>query len=106
MKYIFLVATITILASCGALNKSNESIEGVYDVSCGKCNFEMTGNGCDLAIQVEGKNYYVEGSNLHEHGNAHAEDGMCVVTLKAKVKGTISKGVFVAESLELLPYEK
>lgn len=106
MKNVLFLTILTVLASCGSLNKKSESISGTYDVSCGKCVFEMTGESCDLAIEVDGKYYYVEGSELHDHGDAHAEDGMCNVRRKALVTGEIKKGVFIAESFELLPYEK
>ena len=66
------------------------------------CNFEMTGEECALAIRIEGKEYYVEGSAIDEHGDAHADDGLCTVVRKAKVKGVIKKGVFVAEMIELI----
>jgi len=105
MKNILFVALTAFLVSCGSLNKTSEPITGTYDVSCGKCNFDMVGDACELAIEIDGKYYYVEGSGLHDHGDAHAEDGMCNVRRKAKVKGTIKNGAFVAESLELLPYE-
>ena len=106
MKQLIFLFALTVLASCGSLNKTNQSISGTYDVSCGKCVFEMTGESCDLAIEVDGKYYYVEGSGLHDHGDAHAEDGMCNVRRKANVQGEIKKGVFVAQSFKLLPMEE
>lgn len=39
---------------------------------------------------------------MDEHGDAHAEDGFCSVVRKAKVKGSVIDGRFVAESFELL----
>lgn len=88
------------------MNKSNDEIAGTYDVSCGTCNLEMTGSGCALAIEIDEKLYYVEGSDLHDHGDAHAADGLCTVRRDAKVVGKIKNGVFIAESLELLPYKQ
>lgn len=63
----------------------------------------MTGSACELAISIDGKSYYVEGTELHDHGDAHASDGMCTVRREAQVTGQIRKGVFVAESFVLLP---
>jgi len=105
MKHLFFISALFLLASCASLNKSAEPISGVYTVSCGKCNFEMTGDACDLAIEVEGNYYYVEGTGLHDHGDAHADDGLCSVKRKAKVTGEIKKGVFVSTSFELIPVE-
>lgn len=98
------VAVIS-LASCASMKEGKSPIEGTYNVSCGVCNYEMTGAECALAIKIDDKMYYVEGDDLHEHGNPHAEDGLCNVERQARVKGVITKGVFVAETLELLPYK-
>ena len=103
---IFFGACALILVSCGTMKQGKEPIVGVYDVSCALCNFDMTGDECDLAIKIDEKYYYVEGSSLQDHGNEHASDGMCNVVRKADVKGKIKHGVFVAESFELLPYEE
>ncbi len=106
MKQLFFIGVFALLASCGSLNQSTAPMSGVYTVSCGKCNFDMTGDECDLAIEVDGKYYYVEGTSIHDHGDPDAEDGMCSLKRKAQVTGEIKRGVFVAESFELLPLEK
>ena len=103
MKHLFILSALLLLASCGSLNKSAEPLSGVYTVSCGKCNFEMTGDECDLAIEVDGKFYYVEGTNIHDHGDPDADGGMCTRKREAQVTGQIKHGVFVAESFKLLP---
>jgi len=105
MKGLVFIAAIALLVSCGSLEKSGEKISGTFAVSCGMCNLDMTGDACALAIEIEDKTYYVEGSDLHDHGDAHAQDGLCTVRRDAKVVGQIKKGVFVAESLELLPFK-
>ena len=102
LKIISLSAIVFFIASCATMKNTNNSIEEIYDVSCGMCNFEMTGEECALAIRIEGKEYYIEGSAIDEHGDAHADDGLCTVVRKAKVKGVIKKGVFVAEMIELI----
>ena len=102
LKIISLSAIVFFIASCATMKNTNNSIEEIYDVSCGMCNFEMTGEDCALAIRIEGKEYYIEGSVIDEHGDAHADDGLCTVVRKAKVKGVIKKGVFVAEMIELI----
>ena len=75
----------------------------MVDASCGKCNFGMTGDKCDLAVKLGDKHYYVVGSAIDDHGNEHATDGLCSTTRKAKVTGRVKGGVFVASSFELLP---
>ena len=98
-KYLVIIALI--VTSC-ASSKTKNQIEGIYNVSCGKCNFDMTGDECDIAIEINGKHYYIEGSEIDEHGDEHAADGLCSTTRKAHVKGQIKFGVFMAESIELI----
>ena len=47
----------------------------VAEVSCGECQFKMPGKSCDLAVRINGKSYFVDGTNIDEHGDAHAKDG-------------------------------
>lgn len=101
-KILSISVVVFIMSSCATMKKTDTIIEGTYEVSCGICNFAMTGDECSLAIRIDGKDYYVEGSAIDEHGDAHAEDGLCTMIRKAKVKGVIKKGVFVAESIELI----
>lgn len=105
MKVLFTLGLIIALGSCATTKNSGEKISGDYEVSCGMCNFDMTGDDCALAINIDGKFYYIEGSELDEHGDAHADDGLCTVVRKATVVGEIKKGVFVAESFKIHPYE-
>ena len=79
--------------------------EGAYEVeaSCGQCNFGLTEPpGCDLAVRIEGQAYYVDGSHLDDHGDAHARRGMCNVIRRAKVTGEVVDNRFVARSLRLV----
>lgn len=96
-----LILFVILLSSC-ATSKTDKQIEGIYDVSCGKCNFEMTGDECDIAVEINGKHYYIEGSEIDDHGDEHAADGLCSTTRKAHVKGQIKFGVFIAESVVLI----
>lgn len=94
--------TIFLLGSCATMKNNGKTIEGTYEVSCGMCNFHMTGDECALAIRIDGKDYYVEGSAIDEHGDAHADDGLCTTIRKAKLKGVIKGGAFIAESVKLI----
>ena len=71
------------------------------DASCGQCQFGMPGNGCDLAIRMNGKVYYVDGSSIDDHGDAHAADGLCNCVRKAIVSGKVLDGRFVASDIKL-----
>lgn len=76
------------------------------DAACGQCQFGMKGTGCDLAVRFGGKSYYVDGTKMDDHGDAHASDGMCNAIRQAKISGKIDKGRFRATSFTLLPSDK
>ena len=78
------------------------SIHQVVEAACGQCQFGMTEtSGCDLAVRIDGKSYFVDGTKIDEHGDAHADDGFCVVIRNANVKGKIVDGRFKSESFTL-----
>ena len=79
-------------------------INQVVEVACGQCQFRLkTQKGCDLAIRIDGKAYFVDGTDIDDHGDAHAKDGFCNAIRKAQVKGEIVKGRFKATEFKLLP---
>lgn len=75
----------------------------VLEASCGQCNFGLKGKGCDLAVRVEGKAYFVKGTNINDHGDAHDENGFCNKVRKAEVQGEVVKNQFVVTYFKLLP---
>lgn len=80
----------------------------VVDAGCGQCLLGLKGEkkGCDLAVRIDGKSYFVDGFKMDDLGDAHAKDGMCNAVRQAKVTGEIANGRFVASSFNLLPVEK
>ena len=72
------------------------------EASCGQCQFGMPGEGCDLAVRMADKHYYVDGSSIDDHGNAHAADGLCNCVRKAIVTGEVVDGRFVVSEMTLL----
>lgn len=104
MKSLY-VLSFLVLLGC-ATTRNTQEFNGIVETSCGECNFKMAGDDCDLAVKISGKYYFVEGSGVDEHGDAHAADGLCTVVRKAKVTGNIKHGVFYASSFELLPMEE
>jgi Family of unknown function (DUF6370) len=75
----------------------------IVEVSCGQCQFKMTGQeGCDLAVKINGQTYFVDGTKIDDHGDAHAEDGFCKAIKKAQVKGKVVKGRFKATYFKLI----
>jgi hypothetical protein len=74
----------------------------VVEVSCGQCQFKMEGKGCDLAVRVNNKAYYVDGTKIDQHGDAHAKDGFCEAIRKAEVKGAVVGDTFKVTYFKLL----
>ncbi len=75
----------------------------VIEASCGQCQLGLSGTGCDLAVLIDGNAYYVDGSSIDDHGDAHADHGLCNAVRSAQAKGTVVDGRFIAESFEVLP---
>jgi hypothetical protein len=66
----------------------------------------MEGKSCDLAVRIDGKSYFVEGTNIDSHGDAHADDGFCTSIRKAEVIGEIKDNKFVVTHFKLLPLKQ
>lgn len=72
------------------------------EASCGQCQLGLKGKGCNLAVRINGKAYFVDGSDIDSHGDAHADDGFCNKIRKAKVQGEIVDNRFKATYFQLL----
>lgn len=103
MKKNLLFLALFLLNIAVAQEKKATSKKQIVEASCGQCQFGMKGNGCDLAVRIDGKAYFVEGTDIDKHGDAHAEDGFCQAIRKAEVVGTIKDKVFVVTQFKLLP---
>ena len=99
MKKI-IVLSLLILASCANKNE----IKQVAEISCGQCQFELNSeDGCDLAIRIDDKAYFIEGFGINDFGDAHAEHtGFCEVIRKGEIVGELINDKFVASSIKLL----
>jgi hypothetical protein len=76
----------------------------VVRAGCAACIFKMEGvSDCLLAVKIDETPYLVVGSDIDDHGDAHAADGMCNVARMARVRGRISRGAFRASAFQLLP---
>ena len=90
-------------AKTETLKGNNMSINQVVEAACGQCQLGMTEkSGCDLAIRIDGKSYFVDGTSIHDHGDAHADDGFCEAIRQANVKGEIIEGRFKSESFTII----
>ena len=78
-------------------------INQIAGVSCSQCNFKLkTQKGCDLAVRLNGKAYFIDGTKIDDHGDAHADDGFCNAIKKAQLRGTIVDGRFKASYFKLI----
>ncbi len=66
----------------------------IVEAACGQCRLGLPGKGCDLAVRIDGKSYFVDGTDIDSHGDAHAKDGFCEAIRKAEVQGEIEDGRF------------
>lgn len=108
MKRI-LVATIAMFCISAAQAQSKVSVPDstkkiqVVETSCGQCQFGMKEKkGCDLAVRINGKAYFVEGTKIDDHGDAHANDGFCESIRKAEVQGEVVSDKFKVTYFKLV----
>ena len=88
-KYILLLA-FGVLFQIQSNAQSKEIKKKVVEASCAQCQFKVKEpRGCDLAIRINGKVYFVDGTGLDSHGDAHEEDGFCMAIRQATVSGQI-----------------
>ena len=106
MKNLFSIVLLFTALLSSAQEKKEVLKSQIVEVSCGECNFGMKGKSCDLAVRIDGKTYFVDGTKIDDHGNAHAKDGFCEVIRKAEVTGKIVNNRFQAKTFILLPEEK
>jgi hypothetical protein len=91
---------------CKRLGLANPNIlqDRLLTAGCATCIFEMKDvTGCKLAVEIDGKHYLVKGSDIDDHGDAHADDGLCNSSMKAVVSGEIKDVAVVSTSFRVLP---
>lgn len=102
MRHIMTLALFLLALGANAQDKKITKPQ-VVEASCGQCNFGMKDKkGCDLAVKIDGKPYFVDGTSLDDHGDAHAKDGFCSKVRHAEVTGEVKDNRFVASSFTLL----
>lgn len=62
----------------------------------------MKGNDCELAVRIGGAVFFVDGTGIDDHGDAHAGDGLCNQVRQALVSGRIEGGRFIANEFRLI----
>ena len=103
MKKILYLAILFSATLASAQDKKEEPKPQIVEASCGQCQFGMEGHGCELAVRIDGKSYFVDRSSIDSHGDAHAKDGFCAAIRKAEVVGKVVDNKFKVTSFKLLP---
>lgn len=111
---LILLGCCTIPAGCGRADSTTQPNGAdsaaapvrfesrLIEAACGECQFGMQGDSCDLAVLIGGVAYFVDGTSIDDHGDAHAADGFCNAVRRARVTGEIVNGRFAAESFQLV----
>lgn len=105
LSFSFMVLVAQAQTSSISKPDSTKKIQTV-EASCGMCQFGMKANDCSLAVRIDGKSYFVDGTSIDQHGDAHAKDGFCEAIRKAEVQGEIVNNRFKATYFKLLPIKK
>lgn len=95
-------------------NETTKITNQIVDIACGECQFKISQKdakgkvkkGCDLAVRIDGKSYFVDGKKIDDFGDAHDEHGFCNAVSKAEVTGEIVNNRFKAKEIKLLPANK
>ena len=84
-----------------AMPDPNKKVQ-VVETACGECQFKLAGKGCNLAVRIDSNSYFVDGTEINSHGDAHAKDGFCNAVRKAEVQGNLVNDRFKVTYFKLL----
>ena len=84
------------------LKKDSTRKVQIVETACGECQFGLKGKGCHLAVRINGTAYFVDGTDIDSHGDAHADDGFCNAVRKAEVQGTVINNRFNVNWFQLI----
>jgi hypothetical protein len=75
----------------------------IVEAACGQCQLKLPGKSCDLAVRLNGRAFFVDGTSIDDHGDAHAKDGFCEAIRKAEVQGEVVDDRYKATYFKLIP---
>ncbi len=108
-SYSFIILSLLLINAAVAQTKIvaitqpnvNLKIDTVQ-TACGECQFGLKGKSCDLAVRIKNKSYFVDGTNINDHGDAHADNGFCNAVTKAVVQGKLVNNRYKVTYFKLL----
>jgi hypothetical protein len=108
LAIIFSFASFSLFAQTDSTSNKPDPNKKILNVkvACGQCKLGLSGHGCDLALRINGKAYFIDGTTIDDHGDAHANDGFCKAVRDAKVQGEVVGDRFKVTYFELLPDKK
>ncbi|WP_040280448.1 DUF6370 family protein [Psychroserpens damuponensis] len=97
MRKVILVFVLVLSAACSS------SETQTVQLSCGQCQFGLTTQkGCDLAVKIDDKAYFVDGAHIDDFGDAHDKHtGFCEVIRTAEVSGEVIDDRFKVNTITL-----
>jgi hypothetical protein len=103
MKKLLALGFMSMFAITVSAQDGTKIEKKMVKASCGQCQFGLKSTaGCDLAVKIDDKAYFVEGSSMADHGDAHAKDGMCNAVRDAEVTGEVVDGKFNVSDFKLV----
>ena len=102
----FVISTMAAFAQSNSIDtvkiNANKQVQ-IVEAACGQCKFGLPGKTCDLAVRIKGKSYFVDGTDIDSHGDAHGKNGFCNSINMVEVTEDIINNRFKATSFKLIP---
>ncbi len=111
---IFITCIVCMLSAAGVFGQKTDPKVAtpdpakkiqIVEAACGECQFKLEGKGCNLAVRMDGKAFFVDGTEIDSHGDAHAKDGFCNAVRKAEVQGDVVSNRFKVTYFKLVKEE-
>ena len=104
MKILVIIAlACAALAACSPSESQAQTAPSkIVEAACGECQFDLAGDSCDLAVRLDGQAYFVDGTSIADHGDAHGADGFCNAIRSARVTGQLKGDRFQVTEFQLL----
>lgn len=102
-KLILFVVTLPFVSFGQKKLKFNPTFNLIKaEVACEICMFNIEGQECELAVSIKGSKYYVIGTGIVDHGDAHSKRGFCNAVRKVNIQGKIIDSKFHVTHFELV----